>query len=726
MKLLKFIVLFVFCAFPLVSGGQVATTAGSNLTAWNGDVGATNNNNWNSMMNARAPGGAVNTKPTADFGNCNSLILRCAQPKCTGCTSMELARPIVTGCVNDNKTCKKHGNDLIEAISAQLVAGANTKIQEQQLQAQQAAAAQAAAQSNVQIQQMQQQMQQMQYDMQQQNREQMDSMQALLDEQKALVVQAQAEAAAAQQAKADFENAQATSGSDGLTGAQRDAIAKGADADMMARLELSGQIMSEVENAEQNLKNLKLVMDEIFKYAGCDMRGNNCTGPKRVKIFKQKANGFFQPYEDIIDQIYDALQTALAAGVDITDVIMMMNGGCNRWGKYMCRYSDAVDYKDGKLVDKTYDNSNCQNGRSIAGGVVRGGQSCREGTVIPPQDDIRCTQIGILDSSKEVQREWINENDEEDGLVRVGCATSALDSIQIFGTKNKRSAAMLDLDILQQIILQDSPAYGSTNRFTAGMGSGDDNIERTKYCGLTTKGYQELLTAINTDKLPSKICVKYDSLETIAITEGYFTELPGEMTYSNGRIINTANKSTCDAFYKNWAKSIKGCNTRYDDTQNRCYVEGPCKFDGTNIVADSEYKTNCEKTEGVWKDNYCVCRAGYLANQMTIDGKCIKIGSVEEEKIKCEAKDNHYWNDYYNDCRCRDGYKKESGNCVMTDAAKEAVEKALKKWGGYEKPNSSTEKSDLRKDTGDAGTLKVINDLVSKELKNANFNPPPR
>lgn len=666
MKLLKFVVLFVFCAFPLVSGAQVATTAGSNLTAWNGDVGATNNNNWNSMMNARAPGGAVNTKPTADFGNCNSLILRCAQPKCTGCTSMELARPIVTGCVNDNKTCKKHGNDLIEAISAQLVAGANTKIQEQQLRAQQAAAEQAAAQSNAQIQQMQQQMQQMQYNMQQQNQAQMDSMRAALDEQKALVAQAQAEAAAAQQAKADFENAQATSGSDGLTGAQRDAIARGAETDMVARLELSGQIMSEVENAEQNLKKLKVIMDEIFNYAGCDMRGNNCTGPKRVKIFKQKANGFFQPYEDIIDQIYDALQTALAAGVDITDVIMMMNGGCNRWGKYMCRYSDAVDYgTDSKgnrvLVDKTYDNTNCQNGRSIASGVVRGGQSCRDGTAIPPQDDIRCTQIGILDSSKEVQREWINENDEEDGLVRVGCATSALDSIQIFGTKNKRSAAMLDLDILQQIILQDSPAYGSTNRFTAGMGSGVDKIERTKYCGLTTRGYQELLTAINTDKLPSQICVKYDSLQVIAETQGYLMSLPGETGIYSGRIINSVNKEACIALSGVAKTMVHGCEAVYDDADKRCYVFGPCKYDGTGFVEDSGYKINCVETGGLWKDGKCACKGEFVINDN--DGSCIKKDGEKAKKQRCEKWDGTIWDEEEKNCKCRTGDITTDGEC---------------------------------------------------------------
>ena len=153
MKFIKRFLLLVFCAIPCVAGAQIATTAGSNLTAWNGNSGATNNNNWNNMMNSRTL--AAGNMPAADFGNCNALILRCAQPKCAGCTTVDLARSVVTGCVNSNATCKQYGNDLIEYISAQIVANANSKMQEQQLAAQQAAAQQAAAQNSAQMQQMQ-------------------------------------------------------------------------------------------------------------------------------------------------------------------------------------------------------------------------------------------------------------------------------------------------------------------------------------------------------------------------------------------------------------------------------------------------------------------------------------------------------------------------------------------------------------------------------------------
>ena len=134
MKLFRRFLLMALCAIPCVAGANVATTAGSNLTAWNGNSGATNNNNWNQMMNSRSLAtGPVGEKPKADFGNCNSLILRCAQPKCAGCTTMELARTIVAGCVNSNATCKKHGEDLIDFISAQIVADANADLQQQEI-----------------------------------------------------------------------------------------------------------------------------------------------------------------------------------------------------------------------------------------------------------------------------------------------------------------------------------------------------------------------------------------------------------------------------------------------------------------------------------------------------------------------------------------------------------------------------------------------------------------
>ena len=348
MKLFKrFLLLGLFFA-PCVCGAQVATTAGSNLTAWNSGGGSANNNNWNTLMNNRTLAGGAGGA-TADFGNCNSLILRCAQPKCSACTTMELARPIVDGCVNSNKDCKKHGTELVEFISGQIVANAAAKAQQQELAIKQAEAQAAAAQNSQQMAQMQQQMQQMQADMQAQNAQQMQQMQAALDEQKALVAKAQQEAAAAQQAKIDAQTAP------GVTVAQQAAINAGVSADVMVRQQITGQVMTEIENAEDALKDLKSTMLTAFEYAGCDTRGNSCTGPKRVKIFKDKANQFFDPYNTVLDSLYDALIIAQSVGVDITEIYLMLSDSCNSWGEYIC--TDTTRF--------IYNNDNCPNGRSV-------------------------------------------------------------------------------------------------------------------------------------------------------------------------------------------------------------------------------------------------------------------------------------------------------------------------------------------------------------------------
>ena len=527
MKLIKRFLLLVMCAMPVFAQAQVATTAGSNLTAWNGNSGATNNNNWNQMMNNRTMATGGGAAPTADFGNCNSLILRCAQPKCAGCTTVDIARPIVAGCVNSNATCKKYGDDLIEFISAQMVSNANSKAQQQQIAAQQAAAQAAAAQNSAQMAQMQQQMQQMQYEMQQQNAQQMAQMQAALDEQKQIAAAAQA--AAVQQAT--MSNAATVDNvADGLTQQQLDAARGGVPEEIMLRQQVSGQILTKIDNADVLLKNLKATMEEAFAYAGCDTRGNNCSAPKRVKVFKDKAQKFFEPYDDIVDETYDALETALAVGVDVSDVIMMLSGSCNKWGKFLCTGVGE------KHVVATYTPDSCPAGKSIKGAATKvgsddenasavktGNLECTIGMAVPPQDDVRCTLVGIIDEDvnggEGVYREWLDENYEGDRLVRVGCATSALESISVFGRRTSRSGATLDLDVLERILAQDAPDYGTVNRYMR-AGSGDERVDRTKYCALTEKGYQTLLRAVQTKKLPDKICVTDKQLIQHANTGG--------------------------------------------------------------------------------------------------------------------------------------------------------------------------------------------------------------
>ena len=629
MKLFKRFLLLCLCAIPTFAQGQIATTAGSNLTAWNGNSGATNNNNWNQMMNNRTMAGGGGGA-TADFGNCNSLILRCAQPKCAGCNTLDLARPIVAGCVNSNATCKKYGDDLIEFISAQLVSNATNKAQQAQIAAQTAAAQQAAAQSNAQLQQMQAQMQQMQYEMQQQNAQQMAQMQAALDEQKALT------AAAMEQATKQPEvSAPVASGNGALTDEMVAAAERGVDADLLARKQISGQILSKIENAEVALKKLKATMDTAFTYAKCDARGNNCAGPKRVKIFKEKAHAFFEPYDEIVDEAYEALEMALAVGVDVSDVIMMLSGGCNQWGKFLCT-GDST----GVHTIATYNSNTCKNGRSVKYGTVKGGQECTPGMAVPAQDDTRCTVTQLIggDEDEEVSHAWLDENVEGDHLVRVGCATSALESITMFGRRNSKRGATLDLDTLERIILQDAPDYAGGNRLSGG--SSNNEIDRVKYCKLTESGYKNLLAAVQSKKLPKRICVPYDNLRYVAereagVVSANSLESDDEvyLTKADAERANGIKAGVCVETYDNKKDDYWKCTTQ----------QSGYKFYGTRLLTDYEY--NCEASGGYRiTARKCECDVGTHADA---DGKCVAdevqvTYNYWEEAKKCEDADGTY------------------------------------------------------------------------------------
>ena len=637
MKLLKQILLMVMFVMPCVAGANVATTAGSNLTAWNGDSGATNNNNWNQMMNSRTQAtGPVGGKPKADFGNCNSLILRCAQPKCAGCTTMDIARTIVAGCVNSNETCKKHGNDLVEFISAQIVADANAKVQQQQIVAQNAAAQAAAAQNNAQLQQMQQQMQQMQYDMQQQNAAQMQQLQNALEEQKALTAQAQAAAAA----QANAVNETTMQDNMGLTNAQIQAAEQGVSADVLARQKITGQILSKIENADVALKQLSATMQNIFTYAGCDVRGNNCSGPKRVKMFKQKAMGFFEPYDTIVDEVYEALEMALAVGADVSDVIMMLSGACNQWGKFLCTASNGQEHQQG-----VYSTETCPNGRSVKGtiykdnskkdiaiGAVKGGMECTVGMIVPPQDDARCTLTELIGGSGDnepVLRAWIDEAEEGDKLIRVGCATSALESVAIFGRRSSRRDTTLDLDTLERIISQDAPDFAINNRY---MQQGTDISERLKYCAINEKSYPRLLTAVKTKKLPQTICTtdkalkrEYDTHGSISYSVdwaevGLSEYVPGIETEEHCKTYVTDIETGCSV---DWAETEKRCRV-YGDRCGYDVIDGKVKkkandvtvvaADALNVQEREKQQNNCVASGGHWVKNsfseYCQCGSG--------------------------------------------------------------------------------------------------------------------
>lgn len=522
MKFIARFLLAVLCAVPFGADcANVPSTRGNNLTAYNGASGSTNNNNWNSLMNVRSGVDAADM-PVADFGNCNAIVLRCAQPKCAngGCVDMDVTATIVAGCVRSNESCMQYGDDLVEYISAQLVAQSTAKSNANQA----AAANAAAAQSAQQIAAMQQQMQQMQSQMAQQNAETVAQLQSALAEQQQLTAQAIADATARDAASmatntgyvsgngGDNSGVTQQSSVAGLTVAQQIAAQNGVSADVLAREQITGQIMSAIENAETQLKTLKTTMTDTFDYAGCDSKGNNCTGPKRVKVFKQKAMDFFEPYENVLDELYDALILAQSVGVDITDIYMMLNDSCNVWGKYMC-----VKGANGKSQDLRYTNQNCKKdnatGRYISqhDDFVIDGRECTIGKIIPVSDG-GCQPLGLIPDGETVRYNWLNPEDGDETLIRVGCMSDMLETSVLF--RNRKKGASIDIETLQRIIEQDAPSvYGSrweNGTSTTPMNGG------VQFCKVNEESYVDLEKIVSLKTLPKDVCVTQDKMKQLA------------------------------------------------------------------------------------------------------------------------------------------------------------------------------------------------------------------
>lgn len=499
MKKIAEFLLAVFAFAPVhVCAAPISTTAGSNLTGYNGAMGSVVGNQWNTVSNPRANTAGVSAK--ADFGNCNAVVLRCATPKCSGggCTNIDVAKPIVAGCVNSNATCKKHGDDLINYIAAQLVADS--------VAAQNNQAAAAAEQNAQQMAQMQQQMSQQMAQMQEQNNAQIASLQnALAESQRATAeaVQAAADQAANAAASSATVAASVVNADTGLTAVQTAAAKSGVSEEVIARSTITGQILTSMEGVDTSLNNLKTTMRTAFKYGGCnEVNGDNCTGPKRVKKFKELANKFFDPYDALVDNLDDALTRAQSVGVDLSDIYMMLNGSCNRWGEYLCQAAPAY-----------YDSTNCKGGKSLKGGrIKKANLDCvvsttktdkngiititNTGSIVPPEYDTMCVlnkEIG----EESVKESWLYpENDEK---IRIGCASSALDGSILGRRRAAGKKGGIDIDVLEHLINQDAPnAFGKNSAGT----------EIAKYCAAFEYdgNEQELERAAASKTLGKDIC----------------------------------------------------------------------------------------------------------------------------------------------------------------------------------------------------------------------------
>ncbi|MBR3510574.1 MAG: hypothetical protein IKN73_00755 [Alphaproteobacteria bacterium] len=595
MKLLSRIFTICLCSASLYNAfadGPVATTSGSNLTAFHSSNSY--NNQWATLSNGR-DNSANSGSAKADFGNCNALISRCAQPKCGngGCTDLSIAENIVKGCVLSNTTCKKYGDDLISVMAAQLVATSNAKVNTQQAQI----AQMQSAQNQQQMQDMQNQMMQMQQNMQNQ-----------LAQQNAQTAAAVQDALAAQQAQHEKEMAEMKSAAteaamkkeSGLTAYEEQAIANGATAELLDRKRITGEIITKIENAEDSMKAVETAMREAFKYAQCDNRGNSCVGPKRVRKFREIATKFSEPYDNVVEQIYDALDDAqMVGGIELGDIMMMLDNSCQHWAQYLCQ-PGSIEYTTDENGNKVAplscnfptnpDDDLCKDGvaevveiKKELIGITTNNEPLGSTTVSVPKLQFGtvavtsakkklecrhkyyckpCSKIKNLTSKDEVFTGWVEtEYDSSEPQKVVACADSAITNNKMLGrrAKSRNGAGLVDPDIMADWLSQTEPSRLSTDV------DGKYNDEKgkaviKKYCAVEEKNKTLLRRAVASKSVPQCtsnsatdcICKKPETPSLAIQTEdGVCTEginplyaLCDTHIYNVGELTNTVDDTT--------------------------------------------------------------------------------------------------------------------------------------------------------------------------------------
>lgn len=285
-------------------------------------------------------------------------------------------------------------------------------------------------------------------------------------------------------------------------------------------------------------------MQNAFDYAGCDANGSNCTGPKRVRAFKQKANEFFDPYENVLDEVYDALILAQSLGVDITDIYMMLNGSCNVWGKYMCETCNRGD----KNCD--YDTNTGRGYYQID--YTTDNQGNRR--VNPKQS--HCTLLNMLTNQEDVQQNWLDMDAGSSGGIRVACASDAIENSALF--RNRKKQATIDIETLQRMIDQDATSSAKPEN-------------AMKFCAISDR--EVLEKAVNLKNLPSKVCIPDRELNNRGYTQTVFSESLNSSNTPAASVLTGINcvdglssnsdMCKCENTGGNWVLFSSKCNCGY-------------------------------------------------------------------------------------------------------------------------------------------------------------------
>jgi len=202
---------------------------------------------------------------------------------------------------------------------------------------------------------------------------------------------------------------------------------EGVSSDMIMRQQIVGQVMTALDGVETAMKSLKSTMEDVREYGGCDYNMTGCTGPKRVAAFKKKARAFMEPYDNVLDSLESSLYTAIAAGIDITNIYMMLTNSCNQWGKYLCNKKNVEAFieKDGKKVQNP---------------------------------DCTLVQLYNPNQGGEIQQNWMQiSEDGDDTKTRMACISDNVFTQGIFARQARRKQNAINIDTLEYLLNYDEP-----------------------------------------------------------------------------------------------------------------------------------------------------------------------------------------------------------------------------------------------------------------------------
>jgi hypothetical protein len=288
-------------------------------------------------------------------------------------------------------------------------------------------------------------------------------------------------------------------------------------ADLIARQQVIGQVMDSLDGVDTQLKTLKKTVQNVLDYGKCDYNGNSCSGPRRIKTFRTKAQGFFEPYDGVLDSLEDSLYTAMSAGIDVSEIYMMLNNTCQQWGKYLCQYSDATPfvYCKGGNYDATRKEKTATT--PISEGLNTANCKTYEwsDTGDPKTNTVKkipnpnCTFVEMYrnDQRDQIQQNYIVANSDDATNIRMACISDGVLNSGIFARRSRKQSS-IDLDTLELIINQDEPR-GSTDAKTANIYC--NTLDKNKLeQAIKTKKYDSLLAKMDGTNLVTTGCTSLD------------------------------------------------------------------------------------------------------------------------------------------------------------------------------------------------------------------------